>query len=267
VNSALDAAVLGRHDIWRGNRPHTGARAVIASGHAGLDALLPGGGWPLGALIECCRAHDGLGALEPLLPALATLNAEARWLAFVAPPYPLYAPALAQAGLAPQRCLSVSAAATASTTRTAPAPWAAEQLLRGGACAAVLLWWAGEDSNTLRRLQLAAELGGALCVLFRPDAAATQISPAALRLRVLPGPLLELFKCRGTNWHAGSPLRVPLSAPAARAIDSDAPARDAPHDASALARALPPDAVRVHRIESRPSDWRRLARRERERRQ
>jgi hypothetical protein len=63
--------------------------------------------------------------------------------------------------------------------------WAAEQGLRSGACAAVLLWSGGPwDHTRLRRLQLAAETGGALAFLFRDLAACRGPSPAALRLQV-----------------------------------------------------------------------------------
>jgi hypothetical protein len=266
MNAPLDA-VLGRRDVWRGPR-HADA-PVLASGHAGLDALLPGGGWPLGALLEFCRAHDGLGTLAWLMPALVQSQTGERWVAFVAPPYPLYAPALAQAGLAPQRCLVVSpppATHKSGALRSAPGPWAAEQLLRGGACAGVLLWWDGDDANALRRLQLAAELGGAFCVLLRPEAAMARVSPAALRAWVRPGPALTLFKCRGTHWHAGRPVEVRLmadSAATAPVPDQHGPCGDAVLQPVRLAPG--PDAATGGR-EPVPGDWRRLARRERERR-
>ena len=56
-------------DVWRADELATslaGANSrVLASGHAALDAELPGGGWPVGALIEVLQAHalDRLTAL------------------------------------------------------------------------------------------------------------------------------------------------------------------------------------------------------------
>jgi hypothetical protein len=82
--------------------------------------------------------------------------------------------------------------------------------VRGGACGAVLLWWDGEDANALRRLQLAAESGQALAVLFRPESAAQRLSPAALRLRIDDDGSFGIVKCRGGDWRAerGSKLRL-----------------------------------------------------------
>jgi cell division inhibitor SulA/protein ImuA len=224
--------VLARRDVWRGREPHATA-PTVATGWCVLDEALPGGGWPLGALTEVCCEHDGLGELSLVMPALARLAGEDRWIGFVAPPHPLYAPALAQAGLALDRCLIVGgkqgstpgpraqgpvAGAARVSASLGPGPyalgpgslWAAEQLLRGGACAAVLLWSADEDPQALRRLQLAAEAGGALALLYRPAQAARRVSPAALRLRMGAGRAVEIFKCRGTTLHAGHGLRFEI---------------------------------------------------------
>jgi hypothetical protein len=63
----------------------------------------------------------------------------------------------------------------------------------------------------LRRLQLAAEQGACPGFLFRPRAAATQSSPAALRLLLSSqarGLGVELLKCRGRRPGAGTCLAV-----------------------------------------------------------
>lgn len=200
------AKVLARRDVWRGREPHA-TTPTVATGWRSLDEALPGGGWPLGALTEVCCERDGLGELSLMMPALARLAGADRWIGFVAPPHPLYAPALAQAGLALERCLVVG---KSSDERKAGPLWAAEQLLRGGACAAVLLWSVEEDAQALRRLQLAAEAGRAFALLYRPGHAARRVSPAALRLRVGSGRAAEIFKCRGTTWHAGRGLPFAL---------------------------------------------------------
>lgn len=216
--------LLERPDVWRGPRMAR-AQPAIPSGHAALDALLPGGGWPLGALTEVCCAMPGMGEIGLLLPALARLREASRWLAWVAPPHPLYAPALASAGVDIERCLVVEppqAGLRHAPARAQQALWAAEQLLRGGACGAVLLWWDGEDANALRRLQLAAESGQALAVLFRPESAAQRLSPAALRLRVDGDGTFEIVKCRGGDWRAerGQRLRLLARQPRWRATDA-----------------------------------------------
>ena len=78
--------------------------------------------------------------------------------------------------------------------------WAAEQALSSGVCAAVLLWLKGTDNRWLRRLKLAAEEGGALGVLFRPERHRFESSPAVLRLLLSQGerePHLSLLKVQG----------------------------------------------------------------------
>jgi hypothetical protein len=163
--------------------------AGIPTGCAELDAALPGGGWPTGALAEILIERHGLGELELLMPALAHLSRGNRVIAWVAPPLLPYAPALAGSGLDLRRLLIVRAQSPAD------ALWSAEQALRSGSCAAVLAW-AEPSTRWLRRLQLAAEAGAAWGVLFRTARVQGRASYAALRLRVSPGKL-ELLKCRG----------------------------------------------------------------------
>jgi hypothetical protein len=170
----------------------------MPTGRAELDAVLPGGGWPRGALTEILIEHPGVGELELIMPALARLSRGSRVIAWISPPFVPYAPALAGAGLDLQRLLVVRAPTQAD------ALWSADQALRSGSCAAVLLW-AEPSTRWLRRLQLAAESGDAWCALFRATRAQTQPSHAALRLLVEPQQL-ALLKCRG-----GRPRTVPLS--------------------------------------------------------
>ena len=76
-----------------------------------LDGQLPGGGWPDSGLVELLPNESGIGELRLLMPALAKLSREARWIAWIAPPYLPYAPALASAGIV---------ALARSTTRNEP---------------------------------------------------------------------------------------------------------------------------------------------------
>jgi hypothetical protein len=187
------ADVLRHPAIWRrGAMPALGGDA-LSTGLAALDALLPGGGWPRGALSEILIGQDGLGECSLVLPALATLTRARRRVALIAPPYIPYAPALAAGGVDLSQIVHIDA--TAIDTH-----WTAEQCLRAGCCGAVLNWLPQADYRQLRRLQLAAETGGAIGFVFRPLAAARETSPAALRLRVVTGeqgPRIEIIKCRG----------------------------------------------------------------------
>jgi hypothetical protein len=166
--------LMHRAGVWRGGLALP--QAAVASGHPLLDAELAGNGWPLGALTEILMERAGAGELTLVVPALARLTREGRWLAFIAPPYLPYAPALARAGIELAKVLWVQ------PKEAGEALWAAEQALRSGACGAVLLWANNLEDKHLRRLQLAAEHGGSLGFLFRTLDHAKESSPAALRL-------------------------------------------------------------------------------------
>jgi len=187
------ADVLRHPGIWRRSASPAGTIDAQPTGLAELDALLPGGGWPRGALSEILIEQDGLGECSLLLPALAALTQARRRVALIAPPYVPYAPALAAAGVDLAQLVHIDASGTDTH-------WTAEQCLRAGCCGAVLNWLPQADYRQLRRLQLAAETGAAIGFVFRPLAAASQASPAALRLRVTAdaqGPRIEILKCRG----------------------------------------------------------------------
>lgn len=172
--------LLQHPGIWRGDRRAQANEQALPSGFAALDGLLPGGGWPRGALTELLYEREGIGELQLPMPALARLSGESNWLAWVAPPHIPYAPALAAAGVSLKRVMLVRPRCVAD------AWWAAEQALRSGSCGAVLAWLRAPDERRMRRLQLAAETGKAWCVLFRPLKAAEERSTAALRLALEP---------------------------------------------------------------------------------
>ena len=112
--SAL-AAILSHPAIWRGNQVSRVDKPSVATGFAQLDAELPGGGWPTAALTEILPQHEGIGELRVLGPALATLSRRGRWLAWIAPPYLPYAPALQAAGIDLARLLFIKTRSSRET--------------------------------------------------------------------------------------------------------------------------------------------------------
>ena len=173
--------------------------AAIATGHVVLDAVLPGGGWPCGAITELMPGTTGIGELSLVLPALAALTRAGKYLAWIAPPHLPCPQALTQRGLALDHLLLIE------TTDTAATLWAAEQLLRCAHIGAVLAWPAALDDRRIRRLQLAAEAGGGCGLIYRPASAAAVSSPAALRLRLTgtqQGLGIHIQKSRGGRPHA-----------------------------------------------------------------
>lgn len=203
------AAVLERADVWRGAALAGAPLPGVPSGFAELDAELPGGGWPRGGLVELLPARTGVGELALLLPALARLSAdELAWLVCVAPPYPLYAPALQAGGVALSRLLVASAPGR-------DAAWACQRALDSDGVGAVVAWLPESSPALLRRLQLAAEASRTLLFVFRPAACARESSPAPLRL-ALEGEgehlAVRLLKRRGSVCPA--PLSLVISRPA-----------------------------------------------------
>jgi hypothetical protein len=199
------ARLLEHPAIWRGR---SAARAeVLPTGYAAFDACLPGGGWPRTGLIEILVSRFGVGELYLLFPALAALTCRpaARWCVWVAPPLEPYAPALNAHGAALERMLVVRPSGQRGNPqrgRAAPEPlWAFEQTLGSGASDIALAWAARSPrARSIRRLQLAAERGKTLGVLFRPQSAAQESSAAVLRLAVEPKPggaRITLLKSRG----------------------------------------------------------------------
>jgi cell division inhibitor SulA/protein ImuA len=206
-------------DIRRGGALAQVASPSVPTGFPALDAELPGGGWPTGCLTECLPAHEGIGELRLLGPALAALSGAGQRLAWIAPPHLPYAPALAAAGIALPQLLIVRTAAARDTL------WAAEQALASAACGAVLAWPGEVKYAELRRLQLAAEKARALAVLFRAPRAAREASPAALRLALATasgGLAVRILKRRGAV--CARPIIVDL-VPSPRAVDRAVPAQ------------------------------------------
>jgi protein ImuA len=201
-------ALLGHPALWRGDGRETASgREVVPTGHAALDGLLPGGGWPANVVTEIVFCREGIGEVRLVLPALAELSREGRRIAWVDPPHLPYAPALADAGAELSRFLLVRTGAVRDRL------FAVEQCLRSGACGAVLAWPAAWDDRSIRRLQLAAEKGGSLGVLFRTERACGRFSAAGLRLRLAPSPggvAVEVLKGRGST---GRSAVVPLAEP------------------------------------------------------
>jgi len=189
--------------IWRGTS--VARTEVLSTGYNALDERLPGGGWPRSGLIEILVSRFGVGELTLLLPALASLThlPIARWCAWISPPFEPFAPSLAAHGIALEHVLIVRVPAT-SKQRTrgssTPALWAFEQSLGSGACDMVLAWVKEPRAKEIRRLQLAAERGRTLGVLFRPQQAALETSHAVARIAVEPaahGVRVTLLKSRG----------------------------------------------------------------------
>lgn len=176
--------------VWLGNQlcdamASVSAQATQPTGHAALDAQLPGGGWPVGALTEVLQPEPSRHAWQLLQPALAQATAmRPGAVVLVAPPFEPFAPALQAAGLPPQRLCKVQPGPTQAGSTATTALWATEQALRCRDVLAVVAWLPQALPEQLRRLHLAAAHMGQLLWVLRPAHARQQASPAPLRLWV-----------------------------------------------------------------------------------
>ena len=208
-----------------------------------LAPQLPDGRLPLGCVHEISSSPDGSdpfgGAATGFASLLASrIGGPVLWLRRGgrrgdAEPY---APGLAVWGLGPSRLVVVRAGSDKDLL------WALEESLRCHGVGAVVAEPARMDITAGRRLQLAAEAGGATALLVRPADAKGVAGSAVTRWRVSPAPgavedrepgvgaarwCLELLRCRGgspgawlARWTGGGLAASPLrNAPAS---DSDA---------------------------------------------
>lgn len=233
MNGNALSDILQNPAVWRGNALPRLPQPGLSSGFAKLDAELPGGGWPAGMLTEILPECAGIGELRLVAPALSKLSSQGKYIAWIAPPFEPYAPSLSAAGIDLSRFLIVRAPLAQD------ALWATEQALRSNACGAVLSWqisWPMRPRFAdLRRLQLAAEGGQGLALLFRPAAAAHESSPAPLRLGLAAhaeGLSVNIMKRRGRP--AAHPVLLPASSVASR----DCHALDCTSSATTTARDL-----------------------------
>lgn len=187
------------------------AKSVLPFGIAEVDARLPGGGLARGALHEVAGGGNGAvdGAAAALFAAGISARSFGKTLWCITRP-DLFAPALAQAGLAADRVIYVEA----GDDRTVLA--CMEEGLRHGGLGAVVGEVARLAMTASRRLQLAAEDSGTIGIALRrwrrhseasdfgaPTAAMTRWRISVLPSEILPVPsvgrhrwLVELIRAR-----------------------------------------------------------------------
>jgi protein ImuA len=198
------AAALAIPHVWR--VPDLAREdCVLASGHAVLDRQLPGGGWPLGSLVELIQARPEAHVWQLVMPALAQATREREGpIVLVGAPHPPFGPALAAQGLAADRLLWIR------TPKDAARLWAAEQALRCADVAGLVAWLPQARPQELRRLHLAARQHRKLLFVLRGLPVLRQASPAPLRLLVEG---VEEMQVRIVK-RKGPPLEQPLVLPA-----------------------------------------------------
>jgi len=164
--------------VWQGHRQTLTTQPAEPTGYQALDNQLGGLGWPRGALSECLLDAPGIGELQLVLPLMQRLSRAGKTVFWLNPPHTPYAPALAREGVDLDQVVMIH------TEDSGDLLWTLENCLRSPVTGLVLAWPGKLAAREIRRLQLAAEAGSNVCVLFRSRKLADQSSPAALRLEL-----------------------------------------------------------------------------------
>lgn len=182
-------------------------RQGVSTGCTALDRMLPGRRLARGTLVEWLEAEQGGGAaILALVVAREAVGACGRLVVVDRPPF-FYPVAAEQWGIDMQQMVVIRPQSVPDER------WALEQVLRAADVAAVLACPEHLDPTAFRRLQLAAEKGGALGLLVRPDRARREASWADVRWRVAPRP------CSDGAWVLGVELLRVRGGPAARRVE------------------------------------------------
>ena len=143
---------------------------VLPTGFDAVDRALPRGGLPIGTVHEA----GGLCAAGFVLHLLSRVRGRVIWAVPDTRREALYGPGLQQAGVDPAR-LAIAACGTQEDLL-----WAVEEALKSGAAAAVVAQPAKPvDLTASRRLQLAAETGGALGLILSDPSRLRIAAPSA----------------------------------------------------------------------------------------
>jgi protein ImuA len=174
-------------------------RSSIKTDISALDVALPARGIRPGSLVELLAERSGSGAETVAVLLARAVCGRERMAVVLDREHEFYPPAAAAWGLALDQLAIVRAENEADEL------WAADLALRSRAVGAV---WFRRDrlrSADFRRLQLAAEEGGAVGLLLRPAGVRGQPTWAEVQLWVQPIPPSPLV---GEGWGGGGGRRL-----------------------------------------------------------
>jgi hypothetical protein len=187
----IDELIQGNPALWRGCDMAGQGNHGRSTGFAQLDDILPGRGWPDRGLMEIITPHWGMGELQLLIPLMRSVIKQGKWILWISPPYLLNAPALIQAGIDTSQVLLVD-----KDTSCKDALWTMEKALQTENCGLILAWQNWLPDTVLRRLQLAADSGDTLGVLFKNNV--SKCSQSTMRLKI-KGSQAESSRYKGSE--------------------------------------------------------------------
>lgn len=186
----------------------TSAGEVISLDLAGLEELLPMRRLSPGGLVEWWSDGEGAGAWTMALLAAKELQRQGFLLVLIDPTGEFYPPGAFQLGIDLERLIVVRPLNGNETL------WSLEQSLRSAARVVVMADLHRLPSSTYRRLKLAAERGGNIGFLLRPQEVRGDPSWADVRLLVEPVSTglpnrtrrlkVTLLSARGSEWRERS---------------------------------------------------------------
>jgi protein ImuA len=199
--------LLNRSDIWRGDSYRPAPQRAQDSGYVDINAALINKGWPTSSLIEVYQKGLQLQEWLLFLPALAAATG---YIVLLNPPGTPFCQAFIQAGIDLERIVVVHSANKADFLASFA------ELARTQACEVLFAWQQHQalSYTELRKCLLATNEGAGLCVLFRPESAQQQSSPAVLRLLTQMTSRhiqLTIFKQKGVLQPQSHPINLPLS--------------------------------------------------------
>ena len=162
--------------VWRGKEHRLNPLGYIPSGFSNIDDKIHG--WPLGTLIEMVPSQVGIGEFSLLLPALARLSQNPRWILLVCPPHIPYAPFFSNMGLDTSKIIVTHA------KNINDAGWCMEQGLRSNACSAVIGWFPQITEKIIRRLQLNLEEKKIFSAFFTKPTTSYKNNPTPWRVLI-----------------------------------------------------------------------------------
>jgi hypothetical protein len=164
----------------------------VDTGYPALSAELPGGGWPIGTLVDLMVEKPGIGELRLLRPVMLT---SVKPIALLEPPHEPNGLGFSYWGVDINKVTRIRA------PRTSDALWSAEQILKSNAFGILLFWQKHMRHESLRRLHLAAQESETLFFMIRPNDNGVSSSPAPLRLAIKSGTsdgtAIDFMKRRG----------------------------------------------------------------------
>jgi protein ImuA len=189
LSSPAQNALSGVHEplprevemaMWRGDQLGGPVNDTLTTGFTQLDRVLPGGGWPCGAITEVLVPQFSVSELRLLSMVMASQTDNARPVVLVGPPHAPHSPGLRHDRIDERHLIWIDV----DTPRDRH--WCTEQLVKAGTFGVVVAWIPLVRAEQIRRLQVLAARCKGPVFLVRPEVAAREASAAPLRVQLRP---------------------------------------------------------------------------------